>query len=116
MQVYLILFVLAAVAALVDHSSNAVLEDPVASKAVMPGSVSGGAKAKSADCSSDASLEKAVDTRIPKKVTPCSASSVSKAKPARAKLFHGHGCCRDCVRCQHYCVIISCSFHYERIA
>ena len=36
MQVYLILFVLAAVAALADHSSNAVLEDPVASKAVMP--------------------------------------------------------------------------------
>ena len=32
MQVYLILFVLAAVAALADHSSNAVLEDPVASK------------------------------------------------------------------------------------
>ena len=39
MQAYLILFVLAAVAALADHSSNAVLEDLVASKAVMPGSV-----------------------------------------------------------------------------
>ena len=51
MQMYLTLVVLAAVAALADHSSNAVLEDPVASKAVMPGSVSGGAKAKSADCS-----------------------------------------------------------------
>ena len=53
----------------------------------MPGSVSGGAKAKSADCSSNASLEEAVDTRIPKKVTPGSASAVSKAKPARAKRF-----------------------------
>ena len=77
MQIYLTLFVLAAVAALADHSSNAVLKDPVASKAVMPGSVSGAAKAKSADCSSNASLE----------VTPGSASAVSKAKPARAKRF-----------------------------
>ena len=46
----------AAVAALADHSSNAVLEE-------------------------------AVDTRIPKKVTSGSASAVSKAKPARAKRF-----------------------------
>ena len=38
MQVYLIFFVFAAVAVLADHSSNAVLEDPVASKAVMLGS------------------------------------------------------------------------------
>ena len=87
MQMYVTLFVLAAVAASGDNSSNARLEDTVASKAVMPGFVSGGAKAKSADCSSNASLEEAVDTRIPKKVTPGSASAVSKAKPARAKRF-----------------------------
>ena len=56
MQIDLTLFVQAAVAALADHSSNAVLEE-------------------------------AVDTRIPKRVTPGSASAVSKAKPARTKRF-----------------------------
>ena len=87
MQIHVTLFVLAAVAASGDNSSNASLEDTVASKAVMPGSVSGAAKAKSGDCSSNASLEEVVDTMVPKKVTPGSASGVSKAKPAKAKRF-----------------------------
>ena len=53
---YLTLVVLAVVAALADHRSNAVLEDPVASKALIPGSVSGAAKAKSADEKSSGDL------------------------------------------------------------
>ena len=87
LRMYASLLVLAAVAASGDNSSDASLEDTVASKAVMPGSVSGAAKAKSGDCSSNASLEEAVDTMVPKKVTPGSASGVSTAKPAKAKRF-----------------------------
>ena len=109
MQIDVTLFMLAAVAASGDNSSNASLDDTVASKAVMPGSVSGAAKAKSGDCSSNASLEEAVDTMVPKKVTPGSASGVSK----EGKAFHGHGCCSDCVRLPHYCAIISFYFHCE---
>ena len=84
---YVTLFVLTAVAASGHNSANASLEDIVASKAVMPGSVSGAAKAKSGDYSSNESLEEVVDTMVPKKVTPGSASGVSKAKLAKAKRF-----------------------------
>ena len=87
MQMNATLFVLAAVAASGDNSSNASLEDTVASKAVTPGSVSGASKAKSGDCSSNAPVEEVVDTMVPRKVTPGSASGVSKAKPAKAKRF-----------------------------
>ena len=104
---------LVAVAVLADHSSNAVLEDPVASKAVMPGSVSGGAKAKSADCSSNASLEEAVDTMVAKKVTPDSASGASKAKPAKANRCMVMVVVAIVFVCHSLALIISFNFQYE---
>ena len=84
-QLWIIVFVHAAVTASGDNSSNACLEEAAASKVAMPGSASGVSKAKSGDNNSDASLKEAAETTAPKKATSGSASGAGKPKPAKAK-------------------------------
>ena len=86
-QVYVSVFVLAAVTASGENSCNACLEETAASKAAKPGSASDVAKAKSVDCSSIASPKEVVETKASKKVSPGSASGAAKPESAKAMRF-----------------------------